>query len=70
VIASEFRGAHVFWTKKEGTRPTITAPVTPDFGEDVFHSFPVSQLIKHEDLVVPELIAIIVVCNSRFSFLD
>ena len=42
---------------------------SPDLGEDVLHPFPVPQLVEDDDLVFPELIAIVVVCHSVSPFL-
>jgi hypothetical protein len=43
---------------------------SPDLGVNVFDHFPVPQLLQDDDLVVPELIAVVSICHSRFSFFD
>jgi hypothetical protein len=45
----------------------LTLP--PDLDEDVFHHLAILQLLQNDDLVVLELIAVVSICHSRFSFL-
>jgi len=42
---------------------------SPDLREDVLDHFSIPQLLEDDDLVVPELIAVRLICHSRFSFL-
>ena len=42
---------------------------SPDLRENVFRPFPVSQLVEDDDLVFPELIAIVVDCHNVSPFL-
>jgi len=40
-----------------------------DFVQDALAHFSIPQLLEDDDLVVPELIAVRLICHSRFSFL-
>jgi len=39
----------------------------PDLLENILHLFSIPKLFEDDDLVVSEMIAIVVVCHSRFS---
>ena len=43
---------------------------SPDLREDVLDHFSIPKLFKDDDFVLSKLIAVRLICHSRFSFLD